>query len=174
VAILYRGEDSAGAREAVTLVMMIVSTALPFAVIAMGWRQLLIAVDLHNRAAKTAAFASLVGAVTAIVLTWMHGITGAAIGVAVSAFCSAVSLGIVAHRAIGRAAAVPGWRGGAVAWAAGMLVALLAARDGATLEGVLLSGAAPLVTFAGFAASGLLTRQELALLASKLSPRRQP
>jgi O-antigen/teichoic acid export membrane protein len=173
VAMLYRGEDKVAVRQAVMLVMAIVSGALPFSVIAMGWRQLLIAVDLHDRAAKTAAFASMVGALAAIALTWVHGITGAAIGVVVAAVASAGSLGVVAHRAIGRAAAVPGWRGGALAWALGMSVALLSAREGATLKGLLLGGAAPLVTLAGFALAGLLTREELALLASKIAPRRR-
>lgn len=172
VALLYRGDAAAGAREAATLVMAVTSGYLPLAVIAAGWRQLLVAVDHHDRAAKAAALASLIGALVAVALTWQLGVLGAAMGLVGSGAVSAALLGTAARRVAGAAAGIPGWLRALGSWLAGMALALLAVREGATLPGLLLGGAAPLVTLGGFVVSGLLTREELLLLAAKLAPRR--
>lgn len=173
VTLLYRGEAQVASRDAALAVMAITSAYLPLAVMGMGWRQLLIAVDLHDKAAKTAALASALGAAAAIALTWHYGVTGAALGLVVAAAFSAGLLGTVAHRAVGAAAAVPGWWGGILAGAAGMAVAYASLRNGATLAGLLLGGAAPLVTLGGFALFGLLPREEVRLVVERLRSARR-
>jgi O-antigen/teichoic acid export membrane protein len=169
--VVYRGPNEAAARHAALLVMVITSLSLPLATLQMGWRQLLIAVDEHDLAARCAGVASLLGGVVTFGLTWADGVRGAAIGVVAAALVAAVLTGRAAWRVMGQAAAVPAAGAGLLSLLAGGGLALAGVRLGISISGALLVVLAPLVTAGLLILLGAITREELAEVGRRLGRR---
>jgi hypothetical protein len=148
--------------------MAITSLSLPLVTLQMGWRQLLIAVDEHDLAARCAAGASILGALVTFGLTWIDGVRGAALGVVAAALIAAVFTGRAAWRTIGGAAAVPAVGAGLVALAGGGGVAAAGVRLGISVGGALLVVLAPLVTMGLLILLGAIDRAELAEVRRRL------
>lgn len=158
----------AGASRATLLVMMVTSTYLPIAVLGMGWRQLLIAADHHEIAARIAAMDSLLAMGATLGLTLAYGLVGAAIGFTSSALFAAVLLGWVVRRRLGAAGRIPGWPRIVLSGLAGGCLALAAALQGFTWRGAALCVAAPLVTLALLAGLGVLTASDVRVLGERI------
>jgi O-antigen/teichoic acid export membrane protein len=162
--LVYRDPAAIEARQSAMLAMAIVSASLPFVVLAMGWRQLLIASDHHDLAARVGAKAAAIGAVIAVSLTWRLGIAGAAVGIVLAGAVSGAMLGTAARRVIGAAASVPAWGWGVAIHLGGAGVAALAVRSGQSAQGALLMLAAPLATVALFFALKVFSLDDLGKL----------
>lgn len=163
IGVIYRNPGSAEARASALTAMVIVSASLPLTIVAMGWRQLLIAADHHDLAAQTAVKSAGLGALLSVALTWWVGVSGAAAGLVATAAIAAGLLGVVAHRVLGEVGKVPGWWRGAIAYALGALVAGLAASRGATFAGGMLTIASPVATVGLLFGLGVLSWEDLRL-----------
>lgn len=150
-----------GASRSTLLVMMVTSSYLPIAVLGMGWRQLLIAADHHEVAARIAAIDSLLAMLATLGLTLAYGLLGAAIGFTASAGIAALLLGWAVRRRLGAAGGIPGWPRIVVAGLVGGAVATGASLQGFTWTGVVLCLSAPGLTLAVLTASGVLTPSDL-------------
>lgn len=161
VGLIYRDPASADAAASALAVMAVVSASLPLTVLALGWRQLLIAADLQDTAAQVGAVAAALGALLTFGLTWRFGVVGAAAGLVGTAAVSAVVLGFATRRHLGAVAAVPSWLGGALAYLVGGATAWLAVDLGTSLAGAAVMVAAPVVTGAALFALGVIRMDEL-------------
>ncbi|MGD9524800.1 MAG: hypothetical protein AB7P61_15520 [Gemmatimonadales bacterium] len=170
--LIYREADEAAARHAALVVMAITSLSLPLVTLQMGWRQLLIAVDEHDLAARCAGTAALVGGAATFGLTLLDGVRGAAFGVVVASVAAAALTGRAAWRVLGQAAAVPALGAGTAALLAGLAVAALAVRLGIGVGGAMATVLAPVLTIALVIALGGVQRAELRELATRLRRRR--
>lgn len=169
--VIYRAPDEGPARRAALLVMVITSLSLPLVTLQMGWRQLLIAVDEHDLAARCAGTASLLGAIATFGLTWFDGVRGAAIGVVAAAVAAAWLTGRAAWRVIGPAAGVPALGASLGSLTAGVATAALAVRLGVSAAGALAVVLAPTLTLGLLIGLGAIERSELAELWRRLRRR---
>ncbi len=171
VGLIYHDPSQAASRQYALLVMAIASASVPIGFLGMGWRQLLIAVDHHDLAARVSAQSAALGAAVTVALTLQWGGAGAAAGVVANAAANAGILWWVGRRHLGGAAALPHRYAGALAWAVGAAVGMLAVSRGLSVSGALLLVGAPIVTLLVLAALGVIGRADLAMMKGRVAGR---